>query len=172
MVDYGNKLGRFMPLSGTSPVVRLKPGEVFFDPAPHRLSTLLGSCVAVCLWDERKRMGGMTHSVIPSNLRATTDGTLLHATDASIHELIQRMLKAGCDTRFMCAKLFGGFAPIKALGKGNIGAANIQSAVQVLKGYGITIVAQEILGAGGMMIYQDTETGEVTGRRIAPLSTG
>lgn len=159
---------RFMPLEGSSPVVRLKPGEIFFNPAPHRLATLLGSCVAVCLWDESRRMGGMTHSLIPSGEKAA-----LHATDAAIHELVQRMLRAGCKTTSMRAKLFGGFAPLRSLGVvANIGAANIESAVSVLRGYGIRIVAQEIMGEGGIVIYQDTENGNVSGRLISPLRHG
>lgn len=165
MDETERRLRRYMPLRGSSPVVRLKPGEVFFDPAPHRLATLLGSCVAVCLWDEEKRMGGMTHSLIPSGGKEA-----LHATDASIHELVQRMLRAGCATGSMRAKLFGGFSPLRCLGlAGTIGAANIDSAVAVLKTYGIRIVAQEIMGEGGIVIYQDTQSGEVSGRMISPL---
>ena len=114
-------------------------------------------------------MGGMTHSLIP-----TGGKTELHATDASIRELVQRMIRAGCRTAVMRAKLFGGFSPLKNLGMkgGGIGAANIESAVAVLNSYGIRIVAQEIMGDGGIVIYQDTETGEVSGRLISPLRPG
>ena len=170
MDEVERRMRRFMPLEGDSPVVRLKPGEVFFDPVPHRLATLLGSCVAVCLWDEERRMGGMTHSLIPTG---NGGKGALHATDASIHELVQRMTRAGCRTSSMRAKLFGGFAPLRGLGVvGNIGAANIQSAIGVLYGYGIRIVAQEVMGDGGIVIYQDTETGEVSGRLINPIQRG
>jgi chemotaxis protein CheD len=168
MSDVDRKLRRFMPIGGTSPIVRLKPGELFFDPKPHRLATLLGSCVAVCLWDEERRMGGMTHSLIPNG-----DKEELHATDSAIHELVRRMTRVGCRTQTMRAKLFGGFSPLKGLGvTGSIGAANIHSAVAVLRGYGIRIVAQEIMGEGGIVIYQDTETGEVSGRLISPMRSG
>ena len=165
MDEVERRLRRLMPLGGTAPIHRLKPGEIYFNPKPHRLATLLGSCVAVCLWDEERRMGGMTHSLVPSG-----EQTDLHATDASIHELVRRMVRAGCSTASMRAKLFGGFAPLRALGMaGTIGAANIQSAVAVLRDLGIDIVAQEIMGEGGIVIYQNTETGEVTGRKISPL---
>lgn len=167
MDEVERRLRRLMPLGGSAPIHRLKPGEIYFDPKPHRLATLLGSCVAACLWDEERRMGGMTHSLIP-----TGGKTVLHATDASIRELVQRMERAGCKTSAMRAKLFGGFAPLRALGiAGTIGAANIQSAVAVLRDLGIGIVAQEIMGEGGIVIYQDTETGEVTGRKISPIQT-
>ncbi len=165
MVEGEDRLKRWMPLEGTAPIHRLKPGEIYFNPKPHRLATLLGSCVAVCLWDGERRMGGMTHSLIPSGGEMD-----LHATDASIHELVRRMVRAGCHTASMRAKLFGGFAPLKALSAaGGIGAANIESAFGVLREYGLRIVAREIMGEGGIVIYQDTESGEVTGRKISPL---
>lgn len=168
MSEADRRLKRFMPIGGTAPIVRLKPGDIFFDPKPHRLATLLGSCVAVCLWDEERRMGGMTHSLIPTGGKEA-----LHATDASIRELVQRMICAGCRTEAIRAKLFGGFSPLKGLGvTGSIGAANIESAVAVLKGFGIRIVAQEIMGDGGIVIYQDTENGDVSGRLISPIRRG
>jgi len=167
MDEVERRLRRLMPLGGTAPIHRLKPGEIYFNPKPHRLATLLGSCVAVCLWDEERRMGGMTHSLVPSGVESD-----MHATDAAIHELVRRMLRAGCHTKAMRAKLFGGFAPMRSLGMpGTIGAANIESAVAVLRDYGISIVAQEIMGEGGIVIYQDTESGEVTGRKISPIQT-
>jgi len=165
MGELERRLKRLMPLGGTSPIVRLRPGELFFDPQPHRLATLLGSCVAVCLWDERRRMGGMTHSLVPSG--GAGDAS---ATDASIRELVARMERAGCRAATMQAKLFGGFAPLKGLGiEHGIGAANIERAVATLEELGIRIVAREILGDGGIAIYQDTQTGDVTGRMISPL---
>jgi chemotaxis protein CheD len=168
MSEVDRRLRRFMPIGGTSPIVRLKPGDVFFDRKPHRLATLLGSCVAVCLWDEERRMGGMTHSVIPTGGKEA-----LHATDASIRELVQRMIRAGCRTTSIRAKLFGGFSPLKGLGMtASIGAANIEIAVAILKDFGIRIVAQEIMGDGGIVIYQDTETGDVSGRLISPIRPG
>jgi len=165
MVKGEGRLKRWMPLEGTAPVHRLKPGEIYFNPKPRRLATLLGSCVAVCLWDEERRMGGMTHSLIPSG-----GGMDLHATDVSIHELVRRMVRAGCRTGAMRAKLFGGFAPLKALNTaGGIGAANVESAFAVLRQHSLRIVAREIRGEGGIIIYQNTESGEVTGRMISPL---
>lgn len=165
MTEHERRMKRIMPLEGTSPIVRLRPGELFFDPQPHRLATLLGSCVAVCLWDTRRKMGGMTHSLVPSGGNGDTS-----ATDASIRELVERMRQAGCRPATIEAKLFGGFAPLKGLGvEQGVGAANIERAVAILDELGITIVAREILGDGGIVIYQDTQTGDVSGRLIDPL---
>ena len=155
-----------MPFEGTSPIVRLQPGEVFFDPAPHRLMTLLGSCVAVCLWDRCRRMGGMTHSLLPRPIEGS-DGPAGRSVDAAINDLVDRMIRAGCRTEDMAAKMFGGFTALSALGApSRIGKANVESAVDTLKEWGIEIVAQEILREGGIVIYQNTETGDVSGRFI------
>lgn len=158
MNQFERRLARLMPFAGTSPIVRLQPGDVFFDPAPHRLMTLLGSCAAVCLWDRRLRVGGMTHSLVPGS------------TETAIGDLVGRMKRAGCLIEDMEAKLFGGFTamPILRTG-GGIGAANIGSALETLRHWKIEVVAQEIMGEGGIVIYQNTESGEVSGRMIDPL---
>jgi chemotaxis protein CheD len=166
MNEFDRRLRRLMPFEGDSPVVRLLPGEVFFAPAPHRLMTLLGSCVAVCLWDRRLRMGGMTHSLLPRCIQRA-DSTGGQGADAAIDELVRRMNQSGCRTMDMVAKLFGGFSALPGLAeKQGIGAANIESALGALQAWKIEVIAQEILGEGGIVIYQNTETGEVSGRFI------
>ena len=45
--------------------VFLAQSQIFSDTRPHRLSTVLGSCVAVCLWDQRLKFGGMNHYMLP-----------------------------------------------------------------------------------------------------------
>jgi chemotaxis protein CheD len=167
--ECARRLRRLMPFGGTSPIMRLMPGMVFFDPKPHRLMTLLGSCVAVCLWDQRLHMGGMTHSLVPKSGRARDEASH-HATDVAIIELIRRMGEVGCHPSFMQAKLFGGFTALSSMKRGQgIGAANVESAIHILQQHDIAVVAQEILGEGGMVIYQNTETGEVIGRKIEPM---
>jgi len=172
MNQFDRRLRRLMPFEGSSPIVRLLPGEIFFDPAPHRLMTLLGSCVAVCLWDRRMRMGGMTHSMLPRCIERG-DSTGGQGADAAIRELVRRMNQAGCRTIDMVAKLFGGFSALPALSdRQGIGAANIESALAALRSLKIEVIAEEILGEGGIVIYQNTETGEVSGRFIAPVKIG
>jgi chemotaxis protein CheD len=158
-----------MPFGGDSPIVRLNAGEAYFSPKPHRIATLLGSCVAVCVWDPQRRMGGMTHSLIPSIREPSIQNPLL-ATDRAIVSLIDRMVAAGSHAAHLQAKLFGGFSPLASSDSASIGADNVRTAITVLEHYRIAIVAQEILGEGGIMIYMDTETGQIQARRIAPMS--
>ena len=169
MRDLNRRKRRLMPFSGTSPIVRLRPGDIYFDPAPHRLVTLLGSCVAVCLWDRRLRMGGMTHSLLPRSIEGRCDRTGRGA-DAAVEELVRQMGAAGCRSVDMVAKMFGGFTALSSLrSRPSIGAANVESAVRALTALKIEVVAQEIRGEGGIVIYQNTETGEVSGRPVGIL---
>ena len=171
LTGFDVRLRRLMPFEGTTPIVRLQAGDIFFDPAPHRLMTLLGSCVAVCLWDRCRRMGGMTHSLLP---RSTGEGGPAgRDVDAAINDLVNRMIRAGCRTEDMAAKMFGGFTALSGLGTSSrIGKANVESAVHTLDEWGIEIVAQEILREGGIVIYQNTETGDVSGRLLGMVGRG
>ncbi|MGE5504661.1 MAG: chemotaxis protein CheD, partial [Actinomycetota bacterium] len=50
--------------AGTSQVF-LTAGDVYCADRPTRISTVLGSCVAVCLVSARHRAAGMNHFVLP-----------------------------------------------------------------------------------------------------------
>ena len=43
----------------------LYPGELFVHREPHVVSTVLGSCISVCLWDPERRLGGINHFLLP-----------------------------------------------------------------------------------------------------------
>ena len=45
----------------------LQPGQLIAAPEPLEISTVLGSCVAVCLWDRRRGQGGANHFLLPSH---------------------------------------------------------------------------------------------------------
>ena len=41
----------------------LQPGCIFVSKEPHFVSTVLGSCVSVCVWDPIAGFGGMNHHI-------------------------------------------------------------------------------------------------------------
>src|SRR3954463_6081120 len=47
--------------------VSLMQGDIHFSIEPKILMTVLGSCVAVCLWDRVRGAGGMNHFVLPND---------------------------------------------------------------------------------------------------------
>ena len=47
--------------------VSIKIGELYVTDEPTVIYTLLGSCVAVCIYDKKKQIGGMNHIFLPGN---------------------------------------------------------------------------------------------------------
>lgn len=155
-------------MSGSNelPTVFLQQGRLFFDRRPHLVTTVLGSCVSVCLWDQSKGYGGMTHSVLPVPLPGDTPSP--RHTEIAITELVEAMLAEGSRSRDLRAKLFGGASlwPIARVDL-SVGAANVRAALAALKHHRIPVMAQQVQGTAGVVIRMDTGQGEVWLRRIA-----
>jgi len=140
--------------------VFLYPANLHVSARPVVLATLLGTCVAVCLWDTRSKVGGMNHYLLPlwngDGLASPKYGNI------AIEKLIEKMEYAGAERRTMIAKIFGGRAQSEAGSVAyNIGVRNAQIAKQMLAEYGIPVVAENVGGEFGMNIRFDTATGVV-----------
>lgn len=124
------------------------------------ITTVLGSCVAVCLWDASVHVAGINHYMLPLwngyGLESPKFGNV------AIEKLIQKMTGRGASVDRMVAKIFGG-AEVLNLSKNSfdIPERNILIARDVLKQKKISIVASSIGGARGRKIIFDTETGKV-----------
>src|SRR5262249_26309622 len=96
--------------------ITLHVGGVHASAEPTMIKTLLGSCVAVCLWDECARVGGMNHFLLPDG---RPDGPRDEATRFGVHAmdcLVGEMLKLGADPRRIIAKVFGGASVLALAG--------------------------------------------------------
>jgi chemotaxis protein methyltransferase CheR len=143
-------------------------GEVKASEEPLRVTTLLGSCVAVCLYDAKARIGGMNHFMLPCNhtadVQCATYG--VHAMELLINEI----MKLGGDRRRLTAKIFGGG---DVLGKRitdnpgmTIGEQNIQFALGFLEKDRIPVTAQDLGGITGRQIQFLTHTGQAFVRPV------
>ncbi|HVJ51519.1 MAG TPA: chemotaxis protein CheD [Aliidongia sp.] len=130
---------------------------------PMVISTVLGSCVAVCLWDTVQRIGGMNHFVLP---RSHSDGPDSRYGDSAIDQLVDRMLDLGCRRETMEAKLFGGAAVLAGTPEHSVGTRNVELAFERLRHHGIVVVAHRTGGENGMLIRMFTGTGDVLARPI------
>lgn len=74
------------------------------------LHTVLGSCVAVCLFDPVKKLGGMNHYVFPprGGESATRFSNTTFSGDICMEGLLEAMLRAGAKREYLRAKAFGG----------------------------------------------------------------
>lgn len=138
----------------------LFPGAIFAHTTPHLVRTILGSCVAVCIWDPILRVGGINHFQLP-----LWNGTGLASPkygNIAIDKLIKKMLSFGSQQKELQVKLFGGAEIITTQKRHfNIGERNIMLALDVIKDAGIPIVSSALGGQFGRKIRFYTESGDV-----------
>ncbi len=155
----------------------LLPGESTFCRSETMISTLLGSCVAVCLHDARNGWGGMNHYMLPED----TGGGLEPGKygDVAIRNLIQVARTSGCRKNDLVAKLYGGGHVIGHLGAAGstpttsvsgIPERNAEVAREFMKKLSIPIVEEDLGGNLGRKIHMHSGTGEVRCTPIQRLS--
>lgn len=130
-----------------------------------QVRTVLGSCVAVCLWDRETRAGGMNHYLLPfwngEGLPSPRYGNV------ATPRLVERMLQLGCRRERLVAKVFGGAAVLDvSVGLFPIGERNAALALDLLAAEGIPVVAQDLGGEWTRTLLFSPENGEVLLRRI------
>src|SRR5262249_44811038 len=82
--------------------VSLAPGRLFVSATPAQVSTILGSCVSVCLWDPEARAGGINHFLLPEGVPASP-----RFGQSAVPLLIQGVLDLGARRTRLRAKVFG-----------------------------------------------------------------
>ena len=56
--------------------VKVLPGEYFVSSEDLVIMTVLGSCIAACIWDGKMRIGGMNHFMLPEGDGADGSGAM------------------------------------------------------------------------------------------------
>ncbi len=138
----------------------LYPSTIWVSKEPYEITTILGSCVAVCLFDQKLSIGGINHYMLPlwngSGLASPKYGNI------AIEKLYEKLIIHGCKTDSITAKVFGGAEIIEKKNMNyNIGAQNIEIAFEILKNMRIPIISSSLGGNLGRKIIFNTATGEV-----------
>jgi chemotaxis protein CheD len=138
----------------------LYPGQVFVTRDPITISTILGSCAAVCLWDSHKRAGGMNHYLLPEG---PEDGPnrLRYGNNAN-PELLSQIRALGCEIRHLQAKIFGGSSAFAVNMSSSVGSRNVDLAENFLRAAGIPVVEKEVSGKHGRRLVFQVADGITT----------
>jgi chemotaxis protein CheD len=144
------------PVAGDIGEETLWAGDISASKKRIRMTTVLGSCVSVCLFDLVGRFGGMNHYLLPS---AGQDGR--HA-EWSIRELFRRMVDLGSKPRNLQAKAFGGGSPLAFANESSaVGPENARVALETLAELGIPVLGERLGGNSGMRLYFENWSGVV-----------
>ncbi len=119
------------------------------------MSTILGSCVAVCVFDPQAKVGGMNHFLLASDGGANT-ADLKYGVNA-MELLINKILRAGGDRRRLQAKIFGGAR--MTMHARDIGESNGTFALSFLEREGIPCLSQSLGGTMARRVQFTPTTG-------------
>ncbi len=130
--------------------------QLYVSVTPSEIVTVLGSCVAVCLFDTKNKISGMNHYLLPlwngNGLKSLKYGNI------SIERLIEAMQAVGADHRSIEAKIFGG-AMLNINSELSVGPHNISVAIDMLRHYRIPLIAQDVGGNRGRKVVFSNEDG-------------
>lgn len=150
----------------------LHPGEVFASATPHVITTILGSCVAMCLFDPMSSVGGMNHFAIPH--APASDPQSTRAAAGALKALLARMESLGARRQTIQVKLFGGNSVLSLPERSDeenrpyVGQVNVAVARILLAEYRLQVVRELVMRPHGMMLKMVTATGDVW---VRPVNT-
>lgn len=143
------------------PRITINPGESYVTKDNEIISTLLGSCVAACLYDPVNHVIGMNHFLL-ARQHARRNSVLLASESGryGIHAmelLINQMLKQGAQRVNLKAKAFGGGDVLKLdktfRGGASIGSINCEFITTFLTTENIPLVASDLGGYIGRNVF-------------------
>jgi chemotaxis protein CheD len=140
----------------------LHPGRVAAFAGAGRITTVLGSCVAVCLFDARGGLGGMNHFVLPHQASAS-----LRLAGPALDALLAALDGLGAQRPALRAKLFGGAWPLSVYAaEPPLGLLNVRAARAALERQGIPLLEEDVGEIYGRKLVFDTDGGAAVVRRL------
>lgn len=152
-------------------IVTIYPGEFYVSKGPEFISTILGSCVAICLYDSQNLIGGMNHFMLAkdnSNPASEAKGPAGRFGVYAVELLLNEMILKGADRKNLSAKIFGGgnVLNIGDTSLKQVGNENIEFARKILEKEKIPVVAEDVGGINSRKIILDPATFKVLLKRI------
>lgn len=154
------------PAPDTAPLAKhyLYPGTLFVHRRPHLVTTVLGSCVSVCLWNQTAGFGGINHYLLPlwngEGLPTPKYGNI------AIEKLVEKVKNLSAPGDKLIAKVFGGASMWeKTEGLLAIGQRNIEFAIESLEQHKIPIISSDLGGYHGRKLIFNSGDGTVLMRR-------
>jgi len=156
-------------------IVNVGVAEYYVTHNPHVLASYgLGSCVGVALYDDKRRIGGLAHIMLPDSKSMTKKGNPGKFADTAISAMVEEMERLGSKRWDIKAKIAGGACMFTIPGAVNprnvpgpclgmqIGDRNIDAAKDALKELKVQLVSEDTGGSYGRTMRFDISDGKVT----------
>lgn len=123
----------------------ISQGEFAVESSPNvTISTILGSCIAACIWDPVAQVGGMNHFLLPNGPQTSEEGASSFGANA-MELLINTLTRSGAQRNRLRAKVFGGAEMYRGLT--DAGTRNVKFVLSYLEREGIPCDAQSLGGS-------------------------
>lgn len=143
-------------------VVTINMGEFYATRENQIIYTLLGSCIAVCLFDPVQKIGGMNHFLLPGEAHLKSfDSSARYGINAMEH-LINQIVALGGVRQRLQAKLFGGGHVLTVVSREyGVGDKNIAFAREYLAKEKIKIISEHVGGEDTRRVYLEADSFDV-----------
>jgi chemotaxis protein CheD len=141
-----HSIQRFIDPKLGAVTAKILPGEYYVTTADELVTTVLGSCVAACIWDPEAGIGGMNHFMIP-NGGVATGGVGAEAARYGMFAmelLINAILKNGGERDRLLVKLAGGGNVLRS--SILVGSENVRFALDYVQAEGLEMVGSHLEG--------------------------
>ena len=166
---------RYFDQSRNSVVAKILPGEYYVTTEDEAISTVLGSCISACIWDETRKIGGMNHFMLPlkgnDHSQAKWEFHDSYSCRYGIWAmecLINELLKYGAQRTRMKVKIFGGGNIIQEMNT-PIGEQNILFAKEFIQKESLPILGSDVGGPWPRKVLFYPQTGKVLVKRLQSM---
>jgi chemotaxis protein CheD len=141
-------------------------GEVMVARESTLFSTVLGSCVSICLWDPTSGIGGINHFLLPDQV--TNGISSPRFGNVALRTLLSRLDAYGAPATSLHAKIFGGSAVLspRIPGADDLGLRNVELARVLLGLAGIPIESEYVGGPQGRKLIFRSSDGAAWVRKL------
>ncbi len=150
-------------------IINVGMADFKITKSPNLLTTVgLGSCVAVCLYDRERKVGGMAHFMLPDS-QGNSHGNPQKYADFLLPLMLKELHKQGASRTNLLAKIAGGSQMFSFNGTSQvlkIGERNIEAAEKELKKLGIRLLAADVGGTSGRTVSFDLANGRLVVKTI------
>jgi chemotaxis protein CheD len=154
--------------------VKILPGEYYVTRGDEAISTVLGSCISVCVRDPVRNVGGMNHFMLPedastgpNNWLDPSAGLATRYGSYAMESLLNDLLKLGATRERLEIKVFGGGRVLS--GMTDVGARNIAFIHSFIELEGYRVAAEDVGGTQPRKVVYFPASGRVRMRRLRPV---